>query len=85
MTDNEFDVLDELYFLISFDDLLNQCNLTTDELKSVLESLLIKRWVKCFKNTDEEIPEQEIDFKNSFKQYNYLATKSGLFAHNSTS
>lgn len=85
MTDKEFDVLDELYFLTSFDDLFKSCNLNQTELKQILISLLDKGWVKCFKNKDEEVPEQEIDLENSFQQYNYLATKSGLFAHNSKS
>lgn len=85
MTDKEFDVLDELYFLTSFDDLFKNCNLTAEELKEILESLLQKGWVKCLKNKDEEIPDHELDFENCFKEYDYLATKSGLFAHNSQS
>jgi hypothetical protein len=83
MTDQEYDVLDELYFLTSFHELSNQVTISRENLKMVLKSLFEKGWVKCYKNKDEELPNQEVDLDTFFDQYNYLATKSGLFAHNS--
>jgi hypothetical protein len=47
-----------------------------------LRSLMGKGWVKCLHTqTDEEIYDLE-NFEEEFKNYNYLATKAGLLAHN---
>lgn len=83
MTDREFDVLDELYFVVSFQDLQEQTDLGEEELRHTLSSLVAKEWVKCFKAIDVEVPRQEFDFKAHYSKYYYLATKKGLFAHNS--
>ena len=83
MSDQEFDVLDELYFLTSFRELSNQVSIDEENLKMVLKSLFEKGWVKCYKNRDEEVLNQDVNLDIFFDQYNYLATKSGLFAHNS--
>jgi hypothetical protein len=83
MTNSEFDTLDELYFTISFDELKSRLSMEEGELKEELLRLISKGWVKCLQNhTDEEINDLE-NFKEEFKNYNYLATKAGLLAHNS--
>ena len=83
MTDIEFDVMDELYFVIWFSDLQKATELEEAELKSCLIKLIEKEWVKCFKNIDEEELKDNIDFDNNYREYAYLATKKGLLAHNS--
>ncbi len=82
MTDLEFDVLDELYFVISFDDLKQATELDTETLRKVLLGLLKKRWIKCFRDQAEEIDPEALNFEQNYKQYAYLATKEGLMAHN---
>ncbi|WKN32589.1 hypothetical protein PZB74_04430 [Porifericola rhodea] len=82
MTDHEFDVLDELYFVTSFTQLSEEVGLTEDVLKETLQQLLDKGWVKCFLNASEEAVESKIDFKKNYKDYFYLASKAGLLAHN---
>jgi len=82
VTDQEFDVLDELYFVTSFQQLLQELEWPADELKSVLETLLEKEWVRCYLNHSEELLPQEVDFQKSYNTYHYLATKAGLLAHN---
>ena len=82
MTDLEFDVLDELYFVISFDDLKHATELDTETLRKVLFGLLEKRWIKCFRNQSEDIDLESVNFEQNYKQYAYLATKEGLMAHN---
>ncbi len=82
MTDLEFDVLDELYFVIPYKDLLSETELEENELCDCLKSLIEKGWVKCFQDMDTEISKPELDFKNKFREYAYLATKKGLLAHN---
>ncbi len=84
MSDLEYDVLDELYFVLSFEQLAKRTDLEDDELKKVLRKMLAKNWIKCFKSATEEIPDDDVDFDNNARRYFYLATKSGLMAHNST-
>lgn len=83
MTDAEFDVIDELYFVTAFADLATQVVLSEQELKETLQNLLAKGWIKCYSSASEELFASETDFKNHYKQYYFLATKAGLLAHNS--
>lgn len=85
MSDSEFDVLDELYFVQSFDNLQGLCDLDTDELVKTLSSLFEKKWIKVLKTVDEEEIPDKVLLKTEYRKYFYLATKKGLLAHNSTS
>lgn len=83
MTDIEFDVLDELYFVQDFDQLRESLDISNEQLRATLQLLVEKGWAKClYLNKDEPIAEKEIDLINNYKQYAYLATKAGLMAHN---
>ncbi len=82
MSDLEYDVLDELYFVISFQDLAGKTDLEDEELKKILKKMLMKKWVKCLKTATEEIAEDELEFDKNALRYYYLATKAGLMAHN---
>ena len=46
MTDLEYDLLDELYFVISFDALQNALNWVKLSIEEQLKNLLEKQWVK---------------------------------------
>jgi len=84
MTDIEFAILDELYFINTFEELQSSVGVDETALREALTGLVKKHWVKVlFKDTEEELSTLE-DFDSSYKQYNYLVTKAGLFAHNST-
>jgi len=83
MTDEEFDVLDELYFVISFEELKEATMMPPDKLVNVLLSIYEKGWVKVMETVDDELPESQIDLINRASDYIFLATKSGLLAHNS--
>lgn len=82
MTELEFDVLDELYFVQSFDYLVKEINVDSSSLKHTLGKLLEKGWIKCFHDGVNEVFEDELDFDHNYKKYHYLATKQGLMAHN---
>jgi len=82
MSDEEFDVLDELYFVQPFSYLQEELDLDDDQLKSALQKLLKKDYIKCFFNMNDEVFEDQLDFENLFREYFYLATKTGLLAHN---
>lgn len=83
MSDLEYDVLDELYFVQSFSDLMKSTDLEEKELRPILQKLLNKGWIRCFLTVSEEVPSEELDFELEFRNYYYLASKSGLLAHNS--
>jgi DNA-binding Lrp family transcriptional regulator len=83
MSDIEFDVLDELYFVASFSELQKRLTISELPLKQILQDLLYKGWIKCFEpNREEVITKEELDFDKNYQQYHYLATKEGLKAHN---
>ncbi|MFL5729373.1 MAG: transporter [Cytophagaceae bacterium] len=83
MTDLEFEIMDELYFIMPFEGLMKHLSMPETDLLHALQNLIEKGWVKCLeKETDREL-EVPPDFKAEYKKYNYLATKAGLLAHNS--
>ncbi len=84
MTDDEFEVLDELYFVQSFQDIYVTTAKSKNILIEVLSALYERGWVRVFKEVDEEVPVNELDFLEHADDYLYLASKEGLMAHNST-
>ena len=83
MTNIEFDVLDELYFLQSYKYLINTLELSDGRLKDTLRVLLEKGWLKCYISPTDEIEFESSNFEKEYWNYYYLATKAGLLAHNS--
>ena len=83
MTDKEFEILDVLYFTIPFDEFKKELDWDEAEIVEELDKLIKKGWVKCLQKLTEEEVEDLSQFKTEYKKYNYLATKEGLFAHNS--
>ena len=82
MTDQQFDLLDELYFIQSFDDLQLALGWSEENLKGVLAELVKKGWVRCYLNKNEEVVPGDIRLEKNYNHYFYLASKAGLFAHN---
>lgn len=84
MSDLEFDVLDELYFVQSFSDLRAVLQWDDPVLRDTLEQLYHKGWIRCYTSPTEELFGEDIDLETQYHTYYYLASKAGLFAHNST-
>ena len=82
MTEQEYQIMDELYFIISFRELRDKLLLEEDDLKRNLSMLLRRKYIKCLSNVSDEIPPEHVDFENNYRNYHYLASKEGLFAHN---
>ena len=82
MTDQEFDILDELYFLTSYKELKEISQIGSLEVKELLWRLIEKGWLLCHQNNDEEIDPTKAEFETEFGNYHYLASKKGLLAHN---
>jgi hypothetical protein len=80
MSDEEFDVLDELYFVQTYAFLQDALAWEDKRLLDTLTSLVEKGWVKCFTAPDQECFET-INLQEVGKELLYLATKKGLMAH----
>ena len=65
MTDLEFDVLDELYFVTPYKDLVSNLDLSEKEVLQTLKQLNEKKWVKCFINESDELLPDEVDLENN--------------------
>jgi predicted transcriptional regulator len=84
MSEHEFDILDELYFVVSYDDLKSTLSLTDSEICAALQSLIQKGYVKIlYPDQDTEHEYNEANFGQQCQDYFYLATKAGLVVHNS--
>lgn len=81
MTDLEYDILDELYFLKSFDSLKESLDLDDDMLKRSLKSMFIKGWIRCYITPADEVFYGDIDLDAEYDRYLYIASKKGLLAH----
>ncbi|MFC2123920.1 hypothetical protein ACFLU5_03835 [Bacteroidota bacterium] len=82
MTELEYDILDELYFVQSFDYLLGSLDLDEDILKKMLKSMFIKGWIRCYVTPSEEVFYGDVDLDSEYGHYYYTASKPGLHAHN---
>ena len=83
MNDNEYDILDELYFVTPFAILKKETGLEAEDLRLNLINLIDKGFVKVFVTMDEEVDLANLDMEKMYEQYYYLASKKGLFEHNS--
>ncbi|MCX2740790.1 hypothetical protein [Pontibacter anaerobius] len=84
MSNNEFDILDELYFVTSYPNLKSTLSLTDQELCAALQSLIRQGYVKIFyPDPDTEHEYDEKAFGKHCHEYSFLATKAGLVVHNS--
>lgn len=81
MSEEEFDLIDELYFVQSYDYLKQELDWEDDKLLVTLQGLFDKEWINCFSSPDEEVF-KDPDIQNGGKTYFYLATKKGLMEHN---
>lgn len=82
MTNQEFDLLEKLYFLTSYQVLKENCGVDPAKINKSLWHLIEKDWVLCHRNNDEEIKPTIEEFESQFDIYHYLASKKGLLAHN---
>jgi len=83
MNDIEFDVLDELYFIKTFDEILSSTQLDSKELRVILMKLFDNGWIRCYRSASDEVISEEVDIELDYMKYLYLASKAGLIAHNS--
>ncbi|MCG8474806.1 MAG: hypothetical protein MI784_04925 [Cytophagales bacterium] len=78
MTDLEFDILDELYFVESYSFLKEKLSMEDEPLCRALIELVDKGWVKAMVSPEKETVCTE---ESEFSQCWFLATKDGLMKH----
>lgn len=84
MTDAEFDLLDELYFVTPFRTLLERTGLAAPELEARLRTLLERGLVRYYwPDPDTELAYEPTSFGALSRDAAYLASKEGLLQHNS--
>ena len=82
MTEAEYDIMDQLYFVTSFEDVKELSGVDENVMTGVLWDFINCGWIKCYDGPENEIVVAEDDFKVNFAKYHYLASKQGLLAHN---
>lgn len=83
MTDAEFDILDELYFVATFTELQQRTRLPADELDAGLRSLLEQGLVRAYwPDPDTELAYEPTSFGALRQDCYFLASKDGLLQHN---
>jgi hypothetical protein len=83
MEDIFYDILEELYFIQTFDGIVEKLNLESNVLQRYLWKMYDLGLIKTMVNFDEEIEQNEEEFERNFKKYHYIASKKGLMWHNS--
>jgi hypothetical protein len=83
MSTTEYEVLDELYFIRSFEDLKSALGWEEEALSTILQALYRKGWIRCFEGPVHEISANDVNLKEDYDRYHYLASKEGLIEHNS--
>ena len=82
MTDQEFDLLDELYFVVSLSALQETLGWTRADVLENLACLLAKGWARCIDRQDQTLDISPADLPAYADTCLFLATKEGLKAHN---
>ncbi len=83
VTDPEFNLLDELYFVTPFRTLLEKTGLPAAELREQLRELLEQGLVRSYwPDPDTELAYEPTSFGAIAGDASYLASKEGLLRHN---
>lgn len=80
----EYDILSAVYFVESFDHILEECKESAAVVGDVIKQLIHKKYIVAMR-WDEEKTEYVRSFiydSDNMRAYHYLATKDGLVAHN---
>lgn len=85
LSDIEYDILNAIYFVEPFQNILDECRAPEKIVADVLKQLIAKKYV-----TPMQFDEQKQEYIRTYfydsddmHAYHYLATKEGLMIHNS--
>ena len=85
LSDIEYDILNAIYFVEPFENILAECNAAPNVVADVLKKLIAKKYVVAmrFEEEQQEYVRSFIYDTDNMHAYAYLATKEGLLVHNS--
>lgn len=85
LSDIEYDILNAIYFVEPFENILAECPYPPNVVADVLKQLIARKWVAAmrFDPDKQEYIRSFIYDSDDMRAYAYLATKEGLLAHNS--
>ncbi len=85
LSDIEYDILNAIYFVEPFENILAECSAAPNVVADVLKQLIHKKYVVAmrFDEAQQEYVRSFIYDTDNMYAYAYLATKEGLLAHNS--
>lgn len=81
LSDQEYELMDELYFVQPFGYLKETLGWEDAVLLTTLQGLYKRHLIKCLHEPDQEIFDGA-QISEMGKSYYYLATKEGLMVHN---
>jgi hypothetical protein len=81
----EYDILNAIYFVEPFQNILDECKAPEKIVADVLKQLIAKKFVSPMQFDEEKQEYVRTYFYDSddMHAYHYLATKEGLMIHNS--
>ncbi len=84
-TDLEYEILDEVYFVSSYYDILANVAAEEAAFKASLRNLIEQEFMYqlAYEAASEDYERCEQPDWNDFERYHYVASKKGLLAHNS--
>lgn len=82
MTDFEFDLLDELYFIKSIQELNSLFKDQTIDISAELWTMIEKGWVKVMDRADNELQVTKDEYVTNCQSLLFNISKKGLMAHN---
>lgn len=82
MTDFEFDLLDELYFIKSIQELHFFFKDQTIDMRQELWAMIEKGWVKVLDRSDNELPITKEEYFQNCHSLWFNISKKGLMTHN---
>ena len=85
LSDIEYDILNAIYFVEPFQNILDECKAPENIVADVLKQLIAKKYVSPMQFNEEKQEYIRTYFYDSddMRAYHYLATKEGLMIHNS--
>jgi hypothetical protein len=84
LSDIEFDVLDNCYFINSFDNIFSELTISMEEFEAVIKELLKRKLIHqmIFNEITKDFEKLDLYDEKLIHACNYVISKEGLFIHN---
>jgi hypothetical protein len=83
LTDLEYRILDELYFISSYQTLVENLSEEKENIRQAIENMLVNGWIIQIKYEHENEKKLEMPDFSALEQSYFVASKKGLLIHNS--